>query len=458
MAENTNENVVVSGNGVANEARKKALETISRINAVEGFDPTAVTKEVESVQNPGQKENFLPLIWKKAWARMVYPMHRCHAKITEIKDGVVAAYAAFYVDNDPTKEAIGEGFAFNTIDLFEPDPAKARSNAISLALGSAKSRAYTDAGFGLQFWTDDCIDDLQAASIAQMQASATTPAPSDRGEASQIPLTEGTKQDGSLASMIPLSSPTQETVQEETEENTSDESAEGPKKAPRKSQYETAKAENDELIQLADQLTTTVDCIMTATIGSTEHDAAKKTMESIKGKWAKITADLAEKFQKPSVQEAKAKDTEYTFFAKTFDQVVAEAKAASRMKTAVSAETPEDAVADLPVASDVPTEPVEQSVVSEENTESTADSVQNASQTTVFMMSVEDARAVVSTNGSYAGKTIGELYDNTVTRRILPKLFERTDEKNERLAIKTIIESDQDLVAYCERNGKILEV
>lgn len=440
MAEIMNSN----GTEVVNEARKKCLETISRINSVEGFDPTAVTKEVASAANPGQKENFLPLIWKKAWARMVYPLHRCHAKITEIKDGMVGAYAAFYVDNDPTKEAIGEGFAFTPIDAFAVDPAKARTEAISLALGSAKSRAYTDAGFGLQFWTDDCIDDLQAAAIAQMTGGTATgganqmQAVPEKGEASPIPLVKNGEDeksgDGSLASMIPLA----------------DETPASASTAPkaRKSQYEVAKDENEELVALADQLVSAVDALRSAAIGSAEHNAAQKTLEAIRDKWGKLSSDIAAKMAKPSVQAAKAADTGYAFFNKTYDQVLAEAKVNARTQSIVEVEdtTSVEPEPDETVVTEAEIMPEEPVVASQ------------PAQMTVFMMSLEEAKAVCSSCGSYSGKTMGELYDNKVTRQILPKLFERTDEKNERLAIKTLIESDADLTAYCERNGKTLEV
>lgn len=79
-------------------------------------------------------------------------------------------------------------------------------------------------------------------------------------------------------------------------------------------------------------------------------------------------------------------------------------------------------------------------------------------QTTAFVPSVEDARKVVSTCGSYNGKMIGELYDNPVTKQILPKIFERSEIMEEKLAIKIIIENDEGLMAYCERNGKDLSL
>lgn len=411
-------------------SRQAALEVISKINAVEGFDPTAVTKEVASTDNPGQKENFLPLIWKKAWARMVYPLHRCHAQVKEIKDGMVAAYAAFYVDNDPSKEAIGEGFAFTPIDAFAADPAKARSEAISLALGSAKSRAYTDAGFGLQFWTDDCIDDLQAAAIQQTSGQtvpAVQAAVQSEGEARPIPMAEGTK----LSDLVQLSS---------DQEPASETTPEAPQKS-RKTQYEVAKMENEELIRLAGQLPEMVDAMLAAAVGSTEYDAAKKAMATVQEKWEKLSADIASKMEKPSVQASRAADSGYSFFAKTYDQVVGEAKAAVRARKAATVENTVQAVPE-PVAAPAEPDPAPS----------------EPSQMTVFMMSVDEARKVVSSCGSYAGKTMGELFDNNVYHQILPRLFERTDDKNERLAIKTLIESAPDLVAYCERNGKTLEV
>lgn len=426
-------------NNVQEDMHMMCIETISGINQVQGFNPAAVTKEVLS--ETGEKEHFLPLIWKKAWARMVHPLHRCHAKVTEIKDGYVAAYAQFYVDNDPSKEAIGEGFAFMPIDGFAPDPVKARNDAVSLALGSAKSRAYTDAGFGYQFWTDDCMDVLQNAAAAQSGSMANAVSAVACGETGGMEVGQtGQEADAGkevpLASMVALSSSVQGgvPVQQETQKQ-------------RKSQYEVAKAENEELAALADQLVQTVECMMTATAGSAEHGAAEKTLEGIREKWFRLSTDIETKMKKPSVQEAKAADSGYSFFAKTYDQVVAEAEAAVRQTPAVT-EVPQ-----APASGDAETSPKTDTVEGTDTGVCSGDS-----QMTLFGMSEADARAVVSTCGAYSGKTVGELYENKVTRAILPKLFERTTEKNERMAIRTMIEADAELMAYCSRNGKDLSI
>lgn len=448
--------------------KMEALAFISSINAIPGVDLTAVTREVASKSNPGEKESFLPLIWKKAWAREIYPLHRCHAELREIKDGVVAAYAAFYIDNDPEKMPIGEGFAFVPIDSFAPDQQMARADAISMALGSAKSHAYTDAGFGLQFFTDDCIDDLQAAAISQMTTNGgvktTVPAQTSGKESSAEEALTGTapvvSQGTSLADMVGATDvPT------------------APVEAPqrtRKSQYEVAKSENEEIIGLADQLVAAVKCHVSSSIGSMEHDAAQKSIESIHDKWRKLADDISSKMQKPSVQEAKAADEGYAFFAKTYEQVYAEAKDAARTEKAASfevstqpepeaisvAEEVTDPISDVPEVEDteekdeVPSLPV----TATEGTPLSDMAGTVGTQTTAFVPSVEDARKVVSTCGSYNGKTIGELYDNPVTKQILPKIFERSEIMEEKFAIKIIIENDEGLMAYCERNGKDLSL
>jgi hypothetical protein len=442
--------------------KMEALAFISSINAIPGVDLTAVTREVASKSNPGEKESFLPLIWKKAWAREIYPLHRCHAELREIKDGVVAAYAAFYIDNDPEKMPIGEGFAFVPIDSFAPDQQMARADAISMALGSAKSHAYTDAGFGLQFFTDDCIDDLQAAAISQMTANGgvKTPVPAQTSgkESSAEEALTGTapvvSQGTSLADMVGATDvPT------------------APVEAPqrtRKSQYEVAKSENEEIIGLADQLVAAVKCHVSSSIGSMEHDAAQKSIESIHDKWRKLADDISSKMQKPSVQEAKAADEGYAFFAKTYEQVYA--KDAARTEKAASFEIPTQPELEVISVAEEVTDPI--SDVSEVKDTEEKDEVPSlpviateetplsdmGTQTTVFVPSVEDARKVVSTCGSYNGKMIGELYDNPVTKQILPKIFERSEIMEEKLAIKIIIENDEGLMAYCERNGKDLSL
>ena len=443
--------------------KMEALAFISSINAIPGVDLTAVTREVASKNNPGEKENFLPLIWKKAWAREIYPLHRCHAELREIKDDVVAAYAAFYIDNDPEKMPIGEGFAFVPIDTFAPNPQMARADAISMALGSAKSHAYTDAGFGLQFFTDDCIDDLQAAAISQMTSNGgnqktpvQTPAKESSAEEAMVGTAPVVSQGTSLADMVGAndvpSAPT-----------------EAPQRT-RKSQYEVAKSENEEILGLADQLTASVRCLVSSSIGSSEHDAATKAIEAIHDKWRKLADDISAKMQKPSVQEAKAVDEEYSFFAKTYEQVYAEAKDAARQERTASFEVPvqpEPEVTSVAeeVVDPIPTVPEVEAVEEKDEAPSLPVTATDAplsemvgTQTTAFVPSVEDARKVVSTCGSYNGKTIGELYDNPVTKQILPKLFERSEAMEEKVAIKIIIESDEGLMAYCERTDKDLSL
>lgn len=456
-------------NNTKNDKRMEALSFIASINAIPGVDLTTVTREVASKSNPGEKENFLPLIWKKAWAREVYPLHRCHAETKEIKDGVVAAYAAFYVDNDPEKMPIGEGFAFVPIDSFAPDQQMARADAISLALGSAKSHAYTDAGFGLQFWTDDCIDDLQAASNVQMTANAPV-APAmpvtDDGNTKNGPVT--TESEANLANDAMVSSAGMSLADMVGQADVPAAETSAPQRS-RKSQYEVAKAENEEIVSLADQLMSAVACVISSSIGSTEHDAAQKTVESIRDKWRKLAEDISVKMQKPSVQEAKAADEGYTFFSKTYDQVYAEAKDAARSKELTAVEVPVSISETTAEQTEIVAEPKDEvptnvtmslaDMVGAETSVSLTKPVDSAPvQETVFMVSVDEARSVKSTCGSYAGKTIGELFDNPVTKAILPKLFERTEAKEEKIAIKTLIESDEGLMAYCERTEKNLTI
>jgi len=69
-------------------------------------------------------------------------------------------------------------------------------------------------------------------------------------------------------------------------------------------------------------------------------------------------------------------------------------------------------------------------------------------------LTVEDAMAFACTHRLYAGKTLGDVYKEKP--RVLPTMFERSDDVNEKAAIKTIIQSDDELVAFCERNGKTL--
>ena len=67
-------------------------------------------------------------------------------------------------------------------------------------------------------------------------------------------------------------------------------------------------------------------------------------------------------------------------------------------------------------------------------------------------MDLTSAKAVACTHQLYAGKTLGEVYDTKPT--LLPRLFEESSDEDERKAIKYLCQNDEDIRAYCERNGK----
>ena len=68
--------------------------------------------------------------------------------------------------------------------------------------------------------------------------------------------------------------------------------------------------------------------------------------------------------------------------------------------------------------------------------------------------SVDEAKAFNSTHKAYAGKTLGEIYESKP--HSLFTLYERVESVEEKEAIKVIVNSDADLIAYAERNNKVL--
>lgn len=413
---------------------KDELKLFTGLYPVEGFNPQSVKKEV--LKEDGTKGYFLPLVWKKAWARKIFPLHRCEAEITSIKDGYVGCKAKFYVDNEPDKAPIGEGFAFVTIDFNAVDKDKARNDACLMAIGSAKARAYSDAGFGLEFFTDCEIEELEAAAA---QSVVTTP---DCNE-----LLKVNSADASENSAV--------------EENSTDVA----EKKTRATQYEMAKKANEELLLLRAQIPTQVSSLLLSTKGSVEHSAAEKSLEKIKEKWNDLSQTISKKMTSQQVQADRQADIDYEFVNSTYEQELANAKLSVRNSMKANSENASSSENSATVNESVEVVPEESvdtnvEVVPEKGVESTVnESVVEATQTTMFEeMDLEKAKSHAVVTAPYVGILLGDMLEDPVKKNLLPILFGKSEDESEKKAIKLLIETDESLVAYCQRTGRALEI
>jgi len=124
-----------------------ALAKISTINAVEGFDPTALAVDYIDM-NTGETRTRLPVMAQMAWFRLKYPEGRFTLNVTAGKDSFIAAARVYAHYTDPVDNYLSEATASRAALPSKPS-VSAREWAQTAALGIA----LRNAGFGLQFNT-----------------------------------------------------------------------------------------------------------------------------------------------------------------------------------------------------------------------------------------------------------------------------------------------------------------
>ena len=153
--------------------KSAAMAMIAQINAVEGFDPSALAVEYVDM-NTGEKWMRLPVISQIAWFRLKYPEGRFTINVTPGKDCFVATARVYKHHTDPIEFYLAEASAAKGQHPTKPS-VSAREWAQTAALGIA----LRNAGFGLQFHTagealdepavNELISDAQGASVDNTQ-------------------------------------------------------------------------------------------------------------------------------------------------------------------------------------------------------------------------------------------------------------------------------------------------
>ena len=128
-----------------------------------GLDSFVSNKDTTNgEENPGK---FLKLKYKIMWCKKMYPYSYYDYEIIDQTEHSTLVTVTLYEDSSE-KKVLGKGTSsISSMDLpisVEPDIMKHKR--ILYAIGSAASRAYTNAGFGLQFDDDvfDVIESLKA--------------------------------------------------------------------------------------------------------------------------------------------------------------------------------------------------------------------------------------------------------------------------------------------------------
>jgi len=144
-----------------NGDKTAALQIISGINAVDGFDPSALAVDYTDM-NTRETRKRLPVMAQIAWFRLKYPEGRIAVTVQPGKDCFIAGARIYMHYNDPADHFLAEASASRA-----PCPDKPTVSPREWAQTAAVGKALRNAGFGLQFdaagesFDDPAVDELK---------------------------------------------------------------------------------------------------------------------------------------------------------------------------------------------------------------------------------------------------------------------------------------------------------
>lgn len=130
------------------QAKQAAMEALQKINAVEGFDPSALAVEYADLNSSGggDKRLRLPVMAQIGWFRLKYPEGRIAVSVVTGKDCFVATARVYPHYSAPVEQFLAEATASRG---YLPD--KPTVSPREWAQTAAVGIALRNAGFGLQF-------------------------------------------------------------------------------------------------------------------------------------------------------------------------------------------------------------------------------------------------------------------------------------------------------------------
>lgn len=129
-----------------NETMAKNMEIINGLNEVEGFDPAAFLRKLQS--EAGEEQLYLDVKYRKLWFRLKYPLGKIAKRIIKLENDYAIIESRIYLDrNDPEDNYISCAMAQRWRTEDDAYGKKYVESAETAAVG----RALADAGFGIQF-------------------------------------------------------------------------------------------------------------------------------------------------------------------------------------------------------------------------------------------------------------------------------------------------------------------
>ena len=129
-----------------NETMEKNMAVVNGLNAVEGFDPVAFLRKLQS--EAGEEQLYLDVKYRKLWFRLKYPLGKIAKRIIKLENDYAIIESRIYLDrNDPEDNYISCAMAQRWRTEDDAYGKKYVESAETAAVG----RALADAGFGIQF-------------------------------------------------------------------------------------------------------------------------------------------------------------------------------------------------------------------------------------------------------------------------------------------------------------------
>lgn len=168
----------------ASTAIQAAMEAISKINAVDGFDPTPLAVQYDDLNN-GESRRRLPVLMQIAWFRLRYPEGRLAVSAVPQKDCFVATARVYHHFTDLPEQFLAEATASRGY-LPDKPTVSPREWAQTAAIGIA----LRNAGFGLQF--NAAGDAFDTPVVDELGAIAWGEAVSPMPPTVNVPMGDGT--------------------------------------------------------------------------------------------------------------------------------------------------------------------------------------------------------------------------------------------------------------------------
>ena len=175
------------------KAKQAAMEALQKINAVEGFDPSALAVEYTDLNSAGgsEKRLRLPVMAQIGWFRLKYPEGRIAISVTAGKDCFVATARVYPHYSAPVDQFLAEATASRGY-LADKPTVSPREWAQTAAVGIA----LRNAGFGLQFgaagdaFDTPAVDELGgimwSGDPADASVGSTPPAPASSPKSAPV--------------------------------------------------------------------------------------------------------------------------------------------------------------------------------------------------------------------------------------------------------------------------------